>query len=210
MVDVATNDVPEPRRRSLADVQDACRASAIAEATEKGLGRLTVEGVARRAGVAKTSIYRHWSSVEDLLLDALGQAHPVEQVALDGGDLRSDLLRSLDQLVGWLGSPTAPVVAAILAERHRRPDLVDALYARVFDTHGGRFTRTVIEHHAARGDIDPRLVTPVVVDIGEALVIKHQIDTGELPDAETRAAIVDQAVLPALGHPRPLPEGRRT
>ncbi|WP_107657152.1 TetR/AcrR family transcriptional regulator [Nocardia suismassiliense] len=187
------------RRRSLADVLDACRTAVIAEVAETGLGRLSIEGISRRAGVAKTSIYRHWPSIEELLLDALDHAHPVETVTLDGGGLRADLLRSLEQLVGWLAGPNAAAVAAIIAERQRRPELVEALYTRVFDTHGNRFTRTVIEHYAEHGDIDARLVTPVVVDIGEALVIKHQIDTGNLPDAHTLAAIVDQAILPALG-----------
>lgn len=186
-------------RRSLDDVLDACRRAVLGEVAETGLGRLSIEGVSRRAGVAKTSIYRHWSSVEELLLDALARSHPVETVALDGGGLRSDLLRALDQLVRWLDGPSAPAVAAILAERRRRPDLVEALYAQVFDANGTRFTRTVIDHYAERGHIESRLVTPVVVDIGEALVIKHQIDTGTLPDAETLAAIVDQAILPALG-----------
>lgn len=197
-------------RRSLADVLEACRAAVVAEVTDKGLGRLAIEGVARRSGVAKTSIHRHWPSVEELLLDALSRAHPVETVDLHGGGLRSDLLRSLEQLADWLAGPTAPAVAAILAERQRRPDLVEALYTRVFDAHGSRFTRTVIEHYAQRGDIDPRLITPVVVDIGEALVIKHQIDTGNVPDAETRAAIVDQAILPALGLPHTPAEGGTT
>ncbi|CAM4103882.1 TetR/AcrR family transcriptional regulator [Nocardia ninae] len=195
------------RRRSLADVLNACRTAVIAEVAETGLGRLSIEGISRRAGVAKTSIYRHWPSIEELLLDALDHAHPVETVDLDGGGLRVDLLRSLEQLVGWLAGPNASAVAAILAERQRRPELVEALYTRVFDTHGNRFTRTVIEHYAERGDIDARLVTPVVVDIGEALVIKHQIDTGNLPDAHTLAAIVDQAILPALGLARTPEEG---
>ncbi|SFS90486.1 TetR/AcrR family transcriptional regulator [Saccharopolyspora flava] len=198
---------PPARRRSAADLHEACRAAVIAETTEQGLGRLSIEGVARRAKVAKTSLYRHWSSVEDLLLDALAEAMPVEQVSFKGDALRADLLRALEQLVGWLEGPNAPAVAAILAERRRRPDLVEALYTRVFDTHGNRFTSTVIHHYAARGAIDPRLVTPVVVDIGEALVLKHQLDTGRTPDADALIAIVDQAILPALGHPPPLQEG---
>jgi AcrR family transcriptional regulator len=195
------------RRRSASDLREACRAAVIAEVTERGLGRLSVEGVARRAEVAKTSIYRHWSSVEDLLLDALDEALPLEQVSPGDDALRADLLRSLQQLVGWLGGSAAPAVAAILAERPRRPELVEALYTRVFDTHGSRFTRTVIEHYAARGAVDSRLVTAVVVDIGEALVLKHLTDTGQAPDAATLAEIVDQAILPALGYPRLLPEG---
>jgi AcrR family transcriptional regulator len=186
-------------RRSAADLAAACRTGVLAEVRAVGVAHLTMEGVARRTAVAKTSIYRHWGTVEDLLIDALSDIHPVEAPTPDGGDLRSDLLRSLDQLAAWLAGPTAPVVAAILAERARRPDLVDALYRRVFDAHGGRFTQTVLEHYAARGEIDARLITPVVCDIGEALVIKHQIDTGEIPDATVRAAIVDQAILPAVG-----------
>lgn len=186
-------------RRSAADLTAACHAAVLTEARHVGIANLTVEGVARRASVAKTSIYRHWGTVEDLLIEALAEVYPVEAPTPEAGDLRADLLRSLDQLAEWLAGPTAPVVAAILTERARRPALVEALYDRVFDAHGGRFTQTVLEHYAARGEIDARLVTPVVCDIGEALVIKHQIDTGELPDAAVRAAIVDQAILPALG-----------
>jgi AcrR family transcriptional regulator len=185
-------------RRTRADLTVDCRSAVLAEAREAGIAGLTVEGVARRAAVAKTSIYRHWPNVEDLLLDALSEDYPIEVPSPAGGNLRTDLLRSLDQLTAWLGGPTAPVVAAILGERQRRPDLVDALYRRVFDAHGSRFTHTVLEHYADSGEIDRRLVTDVVSDIGEALVIKHQIDTGALPSDDYRAAIVDQAIVPAL------------
>jgi AcrR family transcriptional regulator len=187
-------------RRTATDLRAACHAAVLAEVEHSGVAGLTVEGVARRATVAKTSIYRHWDSVEDLLLDALGEAHPVEHVTPEGGDLRGDLLAALAQLVSWLASPTAAVTAAILGERARRPELADALYRRVFDPRGGRFTATVLEHYAALGAIPPSRITSVVCDIGEALVIKHHIDSGVLPDDNVLAAIVDQAILPAVGH----------
>ncbi|PJK21071.1 TetR/AcrR family transcriptional regulator [Mycolicibacterium goodii] len=188
-------------RRNADQLKADCRAAALAEVAVTGVAGLTVEGVARRAGAAKTSIYRYWSSVDALLIDALAAAHPREETTVEGGQLRADLLRSLHQLTRWLSGAAATAVAAVLAERRRRPDLVDALYRDVFDTHESRFTQTVIEHYAATGEIDPRSVTPVVCDIGEALVIKHQIDTGELPDGSALEAIVDQAILPALGFP---------
>ncbi|WP_460700876.1 TetR/AcrR family transcriptional regulator [Nocardia thraciensis] len=193
---------PAKPRRSTDDLMSACRAAAIAEVCEVGLGRLTIESVARRAGTAKTSVYRYWTTAEELLLDALAHAHPVEVPAPAGGRLREDLLRSLEQLNAWLSSKAGAAAAAVIAERSRRPELVAALYERVFDPRGGRFTRTVLEHYARLGDIDERLLSPVVVDIAEALVIKHHIDTGQLPDRRTREAIVDQALLPALGLPR--------
>ena len=188
-------------RRSVDRLKADCRAAVLAEVAVTGVAGLTVEGVARRASAAKTSLYRHWASVEDLLIDALAVACPRAEITVEGGQLRADLLTSLQQLTRWLSGPAAPAVAAVLAERRRRPDLVDALYRDVFATHGNRFTQTVIEHYAATGEIDPRSVTPIVCDIGEALVIKHQIDTGTLPDGSALEAIVDQAILPALGFP---------
>ena len=39
----------------------------------------------------------------------------------------------------------------------------------------------------------------MVEDVGEALVLKHGLDTGEEPSAGRLAEIVDQAILPAVG-----------
>ena len=55
-----------------------------------GLPAVTVEAVSSRSGVAKTTIYRHWSSREDLLADVLSSALP-EPAVPDTGSLRGDL-----------------------------------------------------------------------------------------------------------------------
>jgi AcrR family transcriptional regulator len=175
------------------------------ELDEVGLGRLTMEGIARRAETAKTSLYRRWPGPEEILLDAIAAAYPVETPSPAADDLRGDLIRALELMIEWSRHPTAQAVQAILAERHRHPELVDALYARVFEPAGRRFTATVLHHYAQVGQLDPRLITPVVEDIGEALVMKHALDTGEGPTAQRLAEIVDQAILPAVrGH-----QGRR-
>ena len=101
--------------------------------------------------------------------------------------------------VEWSRTPTAAAVAAILAERGRYPELARALYDRVFEVRGGRFTLTVLRHYADRGRFDAGLLTPVVADIGEALVFRYALDVGEMPDEARLAAIVDEAILPAIG-----------
>lgn len=191
-------DEVRTRRRGEALLR-AIHAAVLAELAEVGLGRLTMEGIARRAGTAKTSLYRRWSSPHEVLLDAIHDEHPQEVPSPAADDLRGDLLRALRQLVAWSRSPTAAAVAAIMAERRRYPELAAALYERVFDARGGRFTLTVLRHYAERGRIDPGRVTPVVADIGEALVFKYMLDADEAPDEARLAAIVDQAILPALG-----------
>jgi AcrR family transcriptional regulator len=189
--------VGRPRRRGEA-LLAALHEAVLAELDAVGLGRLTMEGIARRAGTPKTTLYRRWSSPEEVLLDAIAAAYPVEEPSPAADDLRGDLIAALRLMIEWSRHPTARAVGAIMLERHRHPELVARLYD-VFDRAGRRFTATVLHHYARLGHVDPALVTPVVEDIGEALVLKLQIDTGEEPSAERLAEIVDQAILPAVG-----------
>ncbi|WP_211335461.1 TetR/AcrR family transcriptional regulator [Lentzea flaviverrucosa] len=177
----------------------AIHEAALAELVEVGLGQVSMEGVARRAATAKTVLYRRWASTHELLLDALAQAHPVEVPAPGADDLRADLIGALTLLTDWMRTPAAAAVSAILAERDRHPELVEALYRRVFDPRGATFTTTVLRHYADSGRVDPRRLTSVTTQIGEALVFKLSIDLGRVPDAGEVAAIVDEAILPALG-----------
>src|SRR5467141_3226536 len=82
---------------------------AILKATREIIGRagvhgLTVEGVAARSGVAKTTIYRRWRSKEDLalaaLLDLIQQEPPVRHV----GGTRAALSLYLGSLIDNLNS----------------------------------------------------------------------------------------------------------
>ncbi|MBF6180330.1 TetR/AcrR family transcriptional regulator [Nocardia otitidiscaviarum] len=185
-------------RRSDAEVVAAIRTAVIEEFDEVGLGRLTMERIAQRSGIAKTSLYRRWDSPQAVLLDAVRSAFPHETVSATD-DLRHDLIAALKLLVDWMDTPTARAVAAILLDRARYPELAEAVYSDVFEPAGGRFTSTVLHHYARIGRIDPARLTPVVLDIGEALVLKIAFDTGALPGERTLADIVDQAILPAVG-----------
>jgi AcrR family transcriptional regulator len=193
-------------RRRGDDLLQAIHAAVLAEVAAVGVGGLTMEGIAKRAATAKTSLYRRWPSPRELLLDALSAAHPEERPSPGADDLRGDLIRALRQLVTWMAQPAGLAVMAIMSERQRHPELVAALYDRVFETHGSTFTYTVLRHYAERGQLDAELITPVVRDIGEALVFKHVTDADQLPDDDKLAAIVDQAILPAVG----IAPGRRT
>lgn len=187
----------------LADIHTA----ALQEVLAVGVAGLTMAGIAERSGTARTSLYRRWSSATDVLLDALESDFPREEVSPRADDLRGDLLAALEQLVGWTATPTAQAVAAIMLERRRYPELVEALFERVFDPHGVRFTRTVLLHYGQAGVIDPALITDVVTEIGEALVSAYYANTGDAPGRDYLERIVDQAILPAVGYP--VTAGRR-
>jgi AcrR family transcriptional regulator len=86
---------------------------------EHGVNGVSVDEVARRSGVAKTTIYRHWPTREALLLDAVAGTSTALEVP-DTGTLQGDLrelaatLGRLLQTAGW-----APMVPSLvdIAER---------------------------------------------------------------------------------------------
>src|SRR5690349_25172745 len=64
---------------------------------ERGLAAMSIEEVAARAGVGKTTIYRRWPSKGLLALDAFVDSFREEQPLPDTGTLRGDLLSALDR-----------------------------------------------------------------------------------------------------------------
>ncbi|MER5322080.1 TetR/AcrR family transcriptional regulator [Streptosporangium roseum] len=186
-------------RRRGEELTNAIYTAVLEEVAEVGVGRLTMDGIGRRAATARTTLYRRWSDPVEVLLDALYHMHPVEEPTLGADDLRGDLIRALHLMVTWALSPAGRAVAAILTDPKGAPQVSEALFERVFAKRGDTFTSTVLRHYAERGHFPADLLTPVVVDIGEALVTKRLLDSGTPPAAAELEAIVDQAILPAIG-----------
>lgn len=61
------------------------------------LGEVSIERIARTAGVGKATIYRRWSGKEELFVDVLRAAEP-EDLELPGTSLRDDLIVLLESL----------------------------------------------------------------------------------------------------------------
>lgn len=76
---------------------------------EVGINGCTIDAIAERAGVSKASIYRRWSSKEDLLVDAIaGLVGGIE--IPDGDSVRDVLLHALGRLHAFMSKSTAGVV----------------------------------------------------------------------------------------------------
>src|SRR5688500_13972105 len=102
--------VPNPARRNEATRQ-AILDAAIDLVVTTGFAALSVEAIAKRAGVGKQTIYRWWPSKGAVLLDAF-LAHRVEErsdVAVldpfDTGDLATDVRRIIRDTVRAFASP---------------------------------------------------------------------------------------------------------
>ncbi|WP_030617904.1 TetR/AcrR family transcriptional regulator [Streptomyces sclerotialus] len=98
---------PDAARRSERSRQ-AIFDAALSLVGEVGYQRLTIEGIAARAGVGKQTIYRWWPSKADVLLDAFTADADVEGYAAglpDTGDLAADLKAVLRATVDEFRDP---------------------------------------------------------------------------------------------------------
>ena len=95
---------------------------------ERGFAGLTIEGIAARAGVAKQTIYRWWSSKTDILFDALTADAAEYFTPADRGDLGSDLREQLSQLAGFLTKTDAGEVFRVLAGQAQHDPAVAARF----------------------------------------------------------------------------------
>lgn len=103
------------RERSDAARQAILRA-ALALLDESGYPALTIEGVATRAGAGKTTIYRHWSSLADLVLDAYIETEARHIPVPDLGNVHADLVRFMHAACRTLAhTPAGKTMAALMA-----------------------------------------------------------------------------------------------
>ena len=97
--------------------------AAVQVIADQGFAGATIDAIARRCGVARSTIYRHWPDRVDLLLDAFSSRIGTVD-ALIAGDLRRDLVAISLRLADLLTSePIGSVVASLILEARHDPQL---------------------------------------------------------------------------------------
>lgn len=130
---------------------------------EHGVGGLTVDAVAARAGVGKQTIYRHWGSRARLVHDAIACTND-PLVEPDTGSLRGDLEALLDQLARFLSKPdTGRVFPSMLDAAERDPELAELRQAHA-DRKRDAFRRA-LARAAGRGEVDAGLDVEAAIDL---------------------------------------------
>ncbi|GAA1634133.1 TetR/AcrR family transcriptional regulator [Nonomuraea maheshkhaliensis] len=155
----------EPNKRPggrSARVRDAVRRATLAELLEGGYARLTVENVAERSGVHKTTVYRRWGGVEGLIADALELAGDEPWPIPDTGSVEGDL-RGIVQLVrtGFDDPELGPVSSAFVAAAMQNSSAARALHDFFVARH--EQSAEVVRRAVARGEL------PDVVDVREVI-----------------------------------------
>ncbi|MFF5173175.1 TetR/AcrR family transcriptional regulator [Micromonospora sp. NPDC000089] len=110
------------------DITRAIRRALMQELAAVGYGRLSIEAVARRAGVSKTAVYRRWSSKLDLVVETVLAVAGNKLPALDTGSLRGDIALLFQVVAAALSHPLASqIIPDLLAEAARNASIDEAL-----------------------------------------------------------------------------------
>lgn len=145
-----------------ARVTDALLAAVFVELADNGVRGLTMEAVARRAGVGKSALYRRWPSKIEMTAELMRTLSVTDDPAPDTGSLAGDVAVLLDEVHAWLTDPRVrPIYPDLLAEAQRTPTLATALMEYVGLPRRAR-AQLVLDRAAQRGeladDADPELI----------------------------------------------------
>ncbi len=175
-------------RSTVADA--AILQAAIETFCEQGYDGLSVEAVAARAGVAKSTIYRRYPAKLDLVMDALGcVAHAVIPTE-STGDLRTDLLAIAHGYLAMLtDSYAGRSIPMMLSAKSRSPELAAAHNALVEERRGAFVA--IIQAGIDRGELPAPTDATIVADMLSGALFMRVFVTGRGVTEADIDALVD-------------------
>lgn len=162
-------------------LSDAARAKMLRAAADvvvdAGVGRFAVDEVARRSGVAKTTIYRHFPDAKALLVAALDEAMHAPATP-DTGSLRGDLLDYLASVRPHFADRRLRTLffelfVAAGRDRELRRLSGDLLRARAAPT------AAIFEQARARGELAADVDYPTMLDVVQGPLVLRSLTRPE-------------------------------
>lgn len=166
---------------------------------ERGVAGATIEAVAARSGVAKTTIYRQWPHQAALVLDAFRSVAP-DPDPVDTGGVRTDLLVLLRGLAGALTSgPVGALLPALIEAAGRNEDLATLHANEARRRH--RLVVVVLERAVGRAEIPEGTDLDALVDLLAGPLFHRRFVSGLPLDEAFLEHVVDSAVPPSHAGP---------
>lgn len=130
---------------------------------EIGFENLTIEGIAARAGVGKTTIYRRWPNKSSIVLDAFFEDISPIGPFPDTGNVREDIRKQMRKLVKELNGPTGCKIATLIANGRFDKEMAETFRARWIEERSDE-ARKVIQRGKERGEIRKDVDADVLLD----------------------------------------------
>ncbi|NBE56152.1 TetR/AcrR family transcriptional regulator [Streptomyces boluensis] len=193
-----------PRGRPRSEAVERAIIEGVLSLLEQGdsLADLSIERIARTAGVGKATIYRRWKGKEELFVDVMW-AMDEPEAPLPGTSVRDDLVVILGMMRRrGLAKRTSALLQGLLAQAKSYPRLWELYHRNVVDLRRRRTAEVLrrgVDSGELRADLDPDLMVDLIT--GPMLARTVLRPDAELP--EGLAETVVDAVLDGLRRPAP-------
>jgi AcrR family transcriptional regulator len=184
-------------RRRGEELEQAILDAAWDEFQAVGYSKLTMEGIAKRAGTSKPVLYRRWSSPVDLMIACAANRIPKAEAVPDTGTLRGDtiaLLTLAHERMRMVGQTAMlSMLAQVSVDPEARKVLIEGIVLNLVKSLGD----TVYTRAIARGELAEEHLTERLTRLPIDLMRNEFILFGNVaPNAIEE--MLDQVILPAL------------
>ena len=178
--------------------RDARAHQAIIDATlallrTDGYTKVTIEAIAAKAGVGKTTIYRRWPSKGPLVIEAIsGLIHLGPMI--DTGDTAKDLAAFLRAVMNALGAQlVGGTIPGLTADMANDPDVAVPFRQFIIEPKRARLA-AILDRAEARGELVGPADRELVLDMMIGPILWRALLTGGALDAEVAERIVAKVV----------------
>jgi AcrR family transcriptional regulator len=147
----------EASRRSVLEATQA-----LLETTS--IRNLTIEAIAQKAGVGKTTIYRWWSSKTAIVIEVFMNLAALDAPAKDAESASLALSDQISRLITHYRGETGRIAAGILAEGQFDPEIITEFRRRFFVNRRAE-VRAVVDKGIERGEFTLEADADTVIDM---------------------------------------------
>ncbi|WP_405781274.1 TetR/AcrR family transcriptional regulator [Streptomyces sp. NBC_00859] len=190
------------RGRPRSEAVERSIVEAVVKLLEEGapLAAVSIERVARTAGVGKATIYRRWKGKEELFIDVLKSIEPLDP-ELPGTSARDDLVAMLESLrLRGLAKRSSALLYNVFAQMQNYPELWRAYHDTVVEARRRRGLE-IVSRGMARGEIRSDLAPELVNDLFVGPMLLRTVLRPEAQLDDDLAAQVVDTVLEGLTPP---------
>ena len=183
MVDVEQDPRVERSRRVILE-------AVLEELGAVGYGALTIEAVAARAGVGKSTIYRHWAGKLSLVEDAF-RTLKAQVLVPESGTLRERVIGILQQVAGLVEESTYSACMPALIDAAERDPQVREFHCR-FSSERRAVLVDVLREAVDSGELPAHVDAELLADALVGPIVLRRLMMYETFDPKLVPALVDQ------------------
>jgi AcrR family transcriptional regulator len=132
--------------------------------THMSLSDLSIEAIARKAKVGKTTIYRWWPNKSAVAMEAFTTQSSVQNIIPTTATASEAVVKQLENLIRLLRGQNGRIIAGIIAEGQSDPEVADMLYQN-FLKERVTMLHSKVEEGKASGEFKAELDTEIAIDL---------------------------------------------